>query len=52
MCGLCPYMKMNTLPLIEQVLREAKPDQIIEVDEDIRVKAEKALMKMFEISNS
>lgn len=52
MCGLCPYMKMNTLPLIEQVLRDPKPNQIIEVDEAIRVKAEKALMKMFEISNS
>jgi len=52
MCGLCPYMKMNTLPLIEQVLRAPNKDQIIEIDEDVRVKAERALLKMFEISNS
>lgn len=52
MCSLCPYMKMNTLPMIEQVLRDPKDGQIILVDEGVRVKAEKALMKMFEISNA
>lgn len=50
MCGLCPFMKMNTLPNILQVLREPKPEQIVDVPEDVRVRAERALLKMFELT--
>lgn len=50
MCGLCPYMKMNTLPLILQTLKNPQPEQYIEVPEEIRVKAQKALLTMFELT--
>lgn len=50
MCSLCPYMKMNTLPLIKQVLLEPKEGQIIEVPEHIRLKALRSLEKMFQIA--
>ncbi len=50
MCGLCPYMKQNTLGLILQALKEPKPDQIIELDEQVRTGAEKSLLRMFELS--
>ncbi len=51
MCALCPYMKLNTLPLVLQTLREPKPEQVIDIPEEIRIKAEKSLKKMFELSN-
>lgn len=50
MCGLCPYMKMNTLPLIKQVLLNPAADQIIHVPEDVRLRALQSLQKMFEIT--
>jgi len=50
-CELCPYMKKNTLELILQVLREPKKEQIIEVSEEIRLKAKKAIDRMMETKN-
>jgi quinolinate synthase len=50
MCGLCPYMKQITLPKILRTLEERPKDQIIEIPENIRKKAEKALLKMFELT--
>ncbi len=50
MCGLCPYMKQNTLGLILQALKDPRPDQVIELPEDVRKGAEKSLLKMFELS--
>lgn len=50
MCGLCPYMKQNTLALILSALKNPGSRQIIEIDEDVRVKAERALLKMFELT--
>ena len=50
MCTLCPFMKQNTLALVLQALKDPKPAQVIEIDEEVRLKAERALMKMFEIS--
>ena len=51
MCGLCPYMKQNTLALILQALKNPKPEQIIEMPEHVRINAERSLLKMFELSN-
>ncbi len=48
-CELCPYMKKNTLELILQVLRKPEEKQIIEVKEEIRLKAKKAIDYMMEI---
>lgn len=50
MCGLCPYMKQNTLGLILQALKNPSPDQVIELPEDVRKGAERSLLKMFELS--
>jgi quinolinate synthase len=50
MCGLCPYMKQITLPKILRTLKDRPKDQIIEIPENIRRRAEKALLKMFELT--
>ena len=49
-CVLCPYMKMNRLDNILDTLKNPQPDQIIEIDEEIRKKAKKSLDRMFELS--
>ena len=50
MCGLCPYMKQNTLPLILQALKNPRVAQEVKVPESVRKRAEKALLKMFKLS--
>ncbi len=50
MCGLCPYMKQNTLALILSALKNPRAQQIITIEEPVRVKAERALKRMFELS--
>jgi quinolinate synthase len=52
MCGLCPYMKQNTLALILQALKDPQPAQIVELDEAVRKGAERSLLKMFELSQN
>ncbi len=49
-CKLCPYMKMNSLEKIRDVLIAPEPRQIIELDEALRLKAHKAIDRMFEMS--
>jgi quinolinate synthase len=46
-CNICPYMKSTTLPLALKALQEMKHQ--IEVPEEIRLKAKKAIDKMLEI---
>lgn len=46
-CNLCPYMKRITLANILDTLRDPKPENIIEVEEGIRVRALDALNQMF-----
>ncbi len=50
MCSMCPYMKMNTLALIKQVLLAPTTEQTVEVPENVRLRAEKSLTKMFELT--
>jgi quinolinate synthase len=50
-CELCPYMKKNNLELILQVLRQPKKEQVIEIPEEIRLKAKKAIDRMMETKN-
>src|SRR3989344_3285306 len=45
-CHVCPYMKATTLPLVLECLRDNKNQ--IEVPEEIRLKAKKAIDKMLE----
>lgn len=50
MCSLCPYMKMTTLESIKQVLLKPEPAKIIKIPETVRNKAQRALKKMFELT--
>ena len=50
MCVLCPYMKRNNLHNILAALKKPTKEQTIEVPEDVRVGAEKALQMMFKLS--
>lgn len=49
-CVLCPYMKKIDLRNILQVLRDPRPDQVIELDEDVRVRAKRAIDRMLELA--
>ncbi len=49
-CKLCPYMKMNSLDKIIQVLRDPSPEQVIELDEPLRLKAERSIQRMFHLT--
>lgn len=49
-CVLCPYMKTITLENTRQVLASPQQDQLIEVPEDIQIRAKRSLEKMFELS--
>jgi quinolinate synthase len=46
-CTLCKYMKSNSLESILQVLKAPKPENRIEIAEDVRKKALKSLEAMF-----
>lgn len=51
-CRLCPYMKMNSLEKIRDVLIEPRPEQIIELDEDLRLRALRSIDRMFELAEA
>lgn len=46
-CKLCPYMKMNNLKIIRDVLKNPSKENIIEVDKIIASKALKSINQMF-----
>lgn len=47
-CNLCPYMKKITLHNILETLRDPKPENVVNVEESIRVRALQSIQKMFE----
>lgn len=49
-CRLCPYMKLNSLENVRAALIDPRPDQIIHLDEDVRVRALRSLERMFELT--
>ncbi len=49
-CRLCPYMKLNSLEKVLQVLREPRPDQVVTLDETMRQRAARCIDRMFELS--
>lgn len=51
-CRLCPYMKLNSLEKIRDALRAPRPDQIVTLDEDLRLRAAKCIDRMFELTPS
>ena len=49
-CRLCPYMKLNSLEKILEVLRAPRPDQIVTLDEGLRLRAARCIDRMFELA--
>lgn len=49
-CRMCPYMKLNSLLKIRDALRAPAHDQIITLQEDLRVRALRCIEKMFEFA--
>ena len=49
-CRLCPYMKMNTLEKVRDALLAPRPDQIITLDEGLRLRAARCIERMFELA--
>lgn len=49
-CALCIHMKRVELRNILQVLEKPRPEQVIEVPEDIRIRALKSIERMFELT--
>lgn len=47
---VCPHMKMIGLDQVLQVLESPRPDQVVELDEDLRLRALKAIERMFELT--
>ncbi len=49
-CRLCPYMKLNSLEKIRDALAAPRPDQIVELDENLRRRAARCIDRMFELT--
>jgi len=49
-CRLCPYMKLNSLEKIRDALAAPRPDQVVTLDEGLRVRAEKCIERMFALA--
>jgi quinolinate synthase len=49
-CRLCPYMKLNSLEKLRDALAAPRPDQIVTLDEELRVRAARCIERMFELS--
>lgn len=48
-CRLCPYMKLNSLEKIRDALLRPRPDQIVTLDEGLRLRAARCIERMFEL---
>ena len=51
-CKMCPYMKMNSLEKIRDVLRTADQLREVTLEEGLRLKAEASLRKMIEMTQA
>jgi quinolinate synthase len=49
-CRLCPYMKLNSLEGIRDALAAPREDQIVELDEALRLRAGRCIERMFELA--
>lgn len=49
-CSLCPHMKRVELRKVLRVLEDPQPDQIVEVPEDVRIRALRSIDRMFELT--
>jgi len=49
-CRLCPYMKLNSLEKIRDVLAAPKPHHFVTLDEELRGRAARCIERMFELA--
>jgi quinolinate synthase len=49
-CRLCPFMKLNRLERIRDVLVAPRPDQIVNLDDDLRRRAARSIERMFDLA--
>lgn len=49
-CRLCPYMKLNSLEKIRDVLASPAPHQVVTLPEDLRLRAAQCIERMFELA--
>jgi quinolinate synthase len=49
-CRLCPYMKLNSLEKVRDALSDPRPDQIVTLDEGLRLRAARSIERMFELA--
>ena len=49
-CRLCPYMKLNSLEKVRDALAAPRPDQIVTLDEPLRLRAARSIERMFELA--
>ena len=49
-CRLCPYMKLNSLEKVRDALLAPRPDQIVTLDEGLRLRAARCIDRMFELT--
>jgi len=49
-CRLCPYMKLNSLEKVRDALLAPRPDQIVMLDEGLRLRAARCIERMFELT--
>lgn len=50
-CRLCPFMKLNSLAKVRDVLLEPEPEQLIEIDPAIARAAKVSIDRMFEMAS-
>jgi len=48
-CRLCPYMKLNSLEKVRDALASPRADQIVTLDEALRLRASRCIERMFEL---
>ena len=51
-CRLCPYMKLNSLEKIRDALRAPRQDQVVTLEESLRVRAGRCIERMFSLAPS
>jgi quinolinate synthase len=49
-CRLCPYMKLNSLEKIRDAIAAPRADQIVTLDEGLRLRAERCIERMFALA--
>jgi quinolinate synthase len=51
-CRLCPYMKLNSLEKVRDALASPRSDQIVVLDEDLRLRAARSIERMFSLASA